>query len=139
MTPNQIRERGIEQFIDINATRAQGPGGQNVNKVSSRIEARIDIPSCPIFTEDEKSLLKEKLGSKLTLAGELIVASQIHRSQLMNRDEAIMRICTIIAIALTPVKPRKATRPTKASVERRLKTKQIAKEIKQRRKKDWNC
>jgi ribosome-associated protein len=137
MTGDQIRGRGIEQYIVITATRSAGPGGQNVNKVSSRIEARITIESCPIFSDEEKSLLIQKLQNKLTMAGELIVTSQIHRSQLMNREEAVARICTIIALALTPVKARRPTRPTKASVERRLKSKEINKQLKQSRRKDW--
>ena len=137
MTPQQIRARGLEQHLILTATRSAGPGGQNVNKVSSRIEARLNLESCPIFSEAEKAILRQKLASRITLEGEMIITSQIHRSQLMNKEEAINRLCQLIALALTPVKPRKATRPTKASVERRLKSKLVKKITKQNRKKDW--
>ena len=129
--------RGIEQHLLLTATRSAGPGGQNVNKVSSRIEARLNLNTCPIFSEAEKSILRQKLASRITLEGEMIITSQIHRSQLMNKEEAINRLCQLIAMALTPVKPRKATRPTKGSVERRLKSKLVKKITKQNRKKDW--
>ena len=137
MTPQQVRARGLEQHLILTATRSAGPGGQNVNKVSSRIEARLNLESCPIFSEAEKAILYQKLASRITSEGEMIVTSQIHRSQLMNKEEAINRLCQLIAMALTPVKPRKATRPTKASVERRLKSKLVKKITKQNRKKDW--
>ncbi len=137
MTPQQVRARGLEQHLILTATRSAGPGGQNVNKVSSRIEARLNLESCPIFSEAEKAILHQKLASRITSEGEMIVTSQIHRSQLMNKEEAINRLCQLIAMALTPVKPRKATRPTKASVERRLKSKLVKKITKQNRKKDW--
>lgn len=129
--------RGIEQHLLLTATRSAGPGGQNVNKVSSRIEARLNLNTCPIFSEAEKAILRQKLASRITLEGEMIITSQIHRSQLMNKEEAINRLCQLIAMALTPVKPRKATRPTKGSVERRLKSKLVKKITKQNRKKDW--
>lgn len=137
MTPQQIMARGIEQHLLLTATRSAGPGGQNVNKVSSRIEARLNLNTCPIFSEAEKAILRQKLASHITLEGEMIITSQIHRSQLMNKEEAINRLCQLIAMALTPVKPRKATRPTKSSVERRLKSKLVKKITKQNRKKDW--
>jgi len=137
MTPQQVRARGLEHHLILTATRSAGPGGQNVNKVSSRIEARLNLESCPIFSEAEKAILHQKLASRITSEGEMIVTSQIHRSQLMNKEEAINRLCQLIAMALTPVKPRKATRPTKASVERRLKSKLVKKITKQNRKKDW--
>lgn len=137
MTPQQIMARGIEQHLLLTATRSAGPGGQNVNKVSSRIEARLNLNTCPIFSEAEKAILRQKLASRITLEGEMIITSQIHRSQLMNKEEAINRLCQLIAMALTPVKPRKATRPTKSSVERRLKSKLVKKITKQNRKKDW--
>lgn len=138
MTPDRIRHRGIEKCLEISATRSAGPGGQNVNKVSSRIELRINIDDCMVFSEEEREILKLKLQNKLTIDGNLIVASQTHRSQLMNREEAIEKLCRLIAQALTPVKLRKATRPTRSSVEKRLQAKSTRKMVKQnRRRDDW--
>ena len=137
MTPQQIINRGLEQYVVLTATRSSGPGGQNVNKVSSRVEARLNINSCPVFSEMERAILNQKLASRITQEGEMIICSQIHRSQLMNKQEAISRMCFLIAMALTPIKTRKPTRPTKASVVRRLKTKLVKKITKQNRKKDW--
>ena len=137
MTPQQIRARGLEQYLVLTATRSSGPGGQNVNKVSSRVEARLNLNSCPIFSDQDKATLQQKLSSRITMDGEMIISSQIYRSQLMNKEEVIERMCFLIAMALTPIKPRKPTRPTKASVERRLKSKLVKKITKQNRRKEW--
>ena len=120
------------QFL---TSRSSGPGGQNVNKVNSKVELRFDIQNSDLLTEDQKNILLIKLASKITSEGILSVVSQRDRSQLSNKEDAIEKLYLLFAKALTPVKPRKNTRPTKGSVERRLATKRIKAEIKQNRQK----
>ncbi len=116
-------------------SRSSGPGGQNVNKVNSKVELRFDLQNSNLLTEDQKNILLIKLASKITSEGILSVISQRDRSQLSNKEDAIEKLYLLITKALTPVKPRKNTRPTKGSVERRLATKRIKAEIKQNRQK----
>jgi ribosome-associated protein len=120
------------QFL---TSRSSGPGGQNVNKVNSKVELRFDIQNSSLLTDDQKNILLVKLATKITAEGILSVVSQRDRSQLSNKEDAIEKLYLLVAKALKPVKPRKNTRPTKGSVERRLTTKRIKAEIKQNRQK----
>jgi ribosome-associated protein len=110
------------EFI-FQASRSSGPGGQNVNKVNTRVELRFNIPNSAILTEEQRQILLEKLGTKLTADGLLLVTSQDSRSQLMNKEACIRKLYTLLEKALTPRKKRKTTRPTKTSVEKRIQEK----------------
>ena len=123
MNQTQVSVRGFEKEYLIRTSRSSGPGGQNVNKVNSKVELRFNSGQSNILNEWEKQILLNKLASKITLDGELIVVSQEHRSQLQNKNAVLNRFYTIISIALTPVRKRKPTRPTGGSIERRLKKK----------------
>lgn len=120
------------QFL---TSRSSGPGGQNVNKVNSKVELRFDVQNSSLLSDDQKDILLKKLATKITSEGILSVVSQRDRSQLVNKEDAIEKLYLLIEKALKPVKPRKNTRPTKGSVERRLTTKRIKAEIKQNRQK----
>ncbi|MGE5565707.1 MAG: alternative ribosome rescue aminoacyl-tRNA hydrolase ArfB [Parcubacteria group bacterium] len=109
-----------EGEIDIKAARASGPGGQHVNKTSTAIELRFDVAHSPSLAEDVKARLAKIAGSRMTQEGELLIFAQTHRSQEMNRQDAIGRLVALIQKAAEAPKPRKRTRPTKASRERRL-------------------
>jgi ribosome-associated protein len=122
------------EFI-FQASRSSGPGGQNVNKVNSKIELRFNIQNSSILTDDQKEILLSKLSSKISLDGFLIVISQRDRSQLVNKEDAIRKLYELIEKALRPVKRRKSTRPTRSSVEKRLTGKRIKADIKQNRQK----
>lgn len=122
------------EFI-FQASRSSGPGGQNVNKVNSKIELRFNIQESNILTDDQKQILLAKLSAKISFDGFLIVISQRDRSQLVNKEDAIKKIYTLIEKALQPVKRRKSTRPTRSSVEKRLASKRIKADIKQNRQK----
>ncbi len=122
------------EFV-FQASRSSGPGGQNVNKVNSKIELRFNIQESNILTEDQKQILLAKLSAKISLDGFLIVISQRDRSQLVNKEDAIRKIYCLIEKALQPVKRRKSTRPTRSSVEKRLAGKRIKADIKQNRQK----
>jgi ribosome-associated protein len=131
----------IENIPDLSTefqfatSRSSGPGGQNVNKVNSKVELRFDIPNSLLLTNEQKAVLLQKLASKLSSDGVFSVISQRDRSQLSNKEDAITKFYLIISKALTPVKPRKRTRPTMGSVEKRLSGKRIKSEIKQNRQK----
>ena len=112
---------GIDEGeIEIRQVKASGPGGQHVNKTSSAIELRFDVDNSPSLTPEVKARLTKVAGSRMTQEGELLIFAQSHRSQEMNRQDAIGRLIALIQRAAEVPKPRKKTRPTKASKERRL-------------------
>lgn len=118
--------------LDIQAIRAQGAGGQNVNKVSSAIHLRFDIPaSC--LPDEVKARLLRMSDSRLTTAGVVVIKAQEHRTQEKNRDAAISRLEEMLRAALVVQKKRRATRPTMGSKRRRLEGKKQRAVVKQGR------
>jgi ribosome-associated protein len=111
-----LDEREIEeQFV-----RASGPGGQNVNKLSTAVQLRFDVRHSPSLPDDVRVRLEQLAGSRLTRDGVLVIIAQRHRTQARNRQDALDRLIDLIRhSAIAPVK-RRPTRPTKASRERRI-------------------
>lgn len=120
---DQLNEEEVAREVRFKATRSSGKGGQHVNKVSTRVEAYLDIPAAECFSSEQKDLLLEKLGGKLSQAGVLQVTSEEERSQLMNKERALKKMLALLEKALKPRKPRKATRPGRAAIEKRLREK----------------
>jgi ribosome-associated protein len=125
-----IDEREIaEHFI-----RASGPGGQNVNKLSTAVQLRFDVRHSPSLPAEVRARLERLVGSRLTNDGVLVITAQRHRTQARNRDDALERLLELIRqAAVRPVK-RRATRPTKTSRERRIEGKKRRSGIKHLRR-----
>ncbi len=120
MTAEELKERIPESALVFVASRSSGPGGQNVNKVNTKIELRFNIIESDVFSGEEKALLIEKLGKKINRSGELIIRSQSQRTQSGNRNRAVEKLLMVLAGALTEDPERIKTSPTRQSVTRRL-------------------
>ncbi len=118
-----------ESEVDISAIRAQGAGGQNVNKVSSAVHLRFDIPASSL-PEGVKERLLALRDSRITDAGVLILKAQQHRTQEQNRLDAMARLHELVNSVAEAPKPRRATRPTYGSKQRRLEGKSQRSEVK---------
>lgn len=118
-----ISERDFEKELQFQASRSGGAGGQNVNKVATKVELRFHVESSELLTDEEKQKIQEKLAARITNDGYLQVVCQTERSQLQNKELCIKRFYELLRQALTPQKKRKATKPTHASVKQRLENK----------------
>ena len=118
--------------LTFSTSRSSGPGGQNVNKVNSKVTLQFNVRSSAILTPEEKETILEKLSTRLTREGVLIITAQDKRSQIQNKESAIAKFEKILSKAFERKKPRKATKPSKSAVQER-----ITKKKKQGEKKKW--
>jgi ribosome-associated protein len=133
MHPDELRKRNFESELIYSASRSSGPGGQNVNKVSTKVELRFNLATTSLFTDYEKDLICKKLKKKINKDMELVLVSQQERTQLKNKILVSEKFFELIAKSLTVPLKRKPTRPTLNSKIRRLDSKRMRSNVKKLR------
>jgi len=109
-----------ESEIRFTFTRSPGPGGQNVNKVATTAVLSFDLAACAALSADQRARARRALGNRVNKDGILAIVCRVHRTQAANRRAALRRFIELLAAALKPPVPRRPTKPTRASKERRL-------------------
>ena len=125
----------LKKELNYKTSRSGGKGGQNVNKVETKVEITYNLYNSRVFSEEQKQKLSVKLKNKLNEEGELRIVSENFRTQLENKNGAVKKLISLLNQALKMDKKRKATKPTKAGKESRLDTKKRRGETKQLRRK----
>jgi ribosome-associated protein len=134
MNPEELKSRNFESEFLYSTSRSSGPGGQNVNKVSTKVELRLNLLLTSSLAENEKEIIFNKLKNKINKEGEIILVSQSERTQLMNKVAVTEKFYELVSKALTVQKKRRSTRPTLSSKIKRLESKRSRGNIKKLRK-----
>lgn len=121
--------------LNFSAVRSSGPGGQHVNKASTKVQLEFDVVNSPNLTDTQKQIIQEKLENRLTKEGVLQISSQEYRSQSANKQNAIGKFVELLEDALRPRKPRRRKKVSRAAKHARLQAKRHRSEIKKMRKK----
>jgi ribosome-associated protein len=134
MEQDILLNRDFSTEFTFSTSHSSGPGGQNVNKVSTKVELRFNVIESVLLWADEKEIILKKLENKINKDGELVLVSQSERSQLANKEKVVEKFYALLRKTLTPQKKRKPTKQTKASKEKRLQSKKLNSEKKSLRK-----
>jgi ribosome-associated protein len=129
---DRVRIPGSE--VSLSFARSGGPGGQHVNRTSSKVLLRWDPSASVALNEEDRRWLRERLGPRLTAAGELLIACDVHRDQHRNVADALDRFARLVRGAIRRPVPRKATRPTPGGRERRMESKHRRSRLKRERR-----
>jgi ribosome-associated protein len=123
MKPEELIARNFENEFVYSASRSSGPGGQNINKVNTKVELRFSITNSLLLSDDEKELISRKLKNKMNKDGELILSAQSERTQLKNKTLVTRKFFLVVSKALTAQKTRRSTSPSISSINKRLEEK----------------
>jgi ribosome-associated protein len=134
MNREELKNRNLDGEFIFSTSRSSGPGGQNVNKVSTKVELRFNLLLTSAFSEKEKELIFIRLKNKINKESEIILVSQAERTQLMNKGAVTDKFYDLVSKALTIQKRRRSTRPTLSSKIKRLEGKRSRGKIKKLRK-----
>ena len=132
--PEEIASRDFSAEFQFQTSRSSGPGGQNVNKLETRVTLRFNPAVSQLLSTEEIERLLKKWANRLTNEGELLISSEKHRSQLKNKEEAISLFHKELKKAFADPKPRKKSKPSKAAIKKRLDGKKKLSEKKSMRK-----
>lgn len=128
-----IRNKDFTSEFQFLTSRSSGAGGQNVNKLETKVEIIFDVEASQLLTATQKQRVFAKLKNKIDSEGKLHIISQAHRSQLKNKEDAIEKFYEWVEKAIKVDKPRTPTKPSRSSIEKRLKEKKINSERKENR------
>lgn len=133
----ELKKVDILKELTFKTSRSGGKGGQHVNKVSTKVELNFDLKSTSLFTEEEKVRLFLKLANRINSDGILQIITEEERSQIKNKERSIQKLLILLKNALFIPKIRKASKPKKSAIEKRLKSKQITSLKKISRRNEW--
>lgn len=137
MQTRQVTSQLVESELEFVTSRSSGPGGQNVNKVNTKVTLRWPVAASAILSSEEKETITQKLASRITLEGILILSAQEKRSQLQNKEAVVAKLDELLTKAFTKKKKRKATKPGKGAVQKRIESKKKQGEKKKMRRVDY--
>lgn len=121
--------------LTFTTSRSSGPGGQNVNKVNSKVTLKFDVLHSSVLSQAQKELIIKMLATRITTEGKLVLTSQDNRSQIQNKEDVISKLNDLLTKVFTPRKVRKATKPSKTAKYARVRAKKLRSEKKQWRQK----